>query len=119
MLNRAKRTGIDQELFDQIIHEIYQKDHMFIPELNALPKLKTFKGQLKIVQNKHDIDAPLMLSKALSKLLGANLFTTSTAGQHKILRSNSLLKIVESYNELTSESYDLPWFDLTQQKESV
>jgi len=119
LLRRIKQIGLDQELFDQAIHEIYRNEHMFIPALSALPKLKKFSGQLKIVQSKHDVDAPIAQSKALSKTLGARLFTTNNATQHKILRSNSLLKIVESYSELSSENDNLPWYDLSQTRESI
>jgi len=96
--NLVSNSGFDQELFDQVIHYIYKKDKLFLPDLDAIPKLKEFSGKLKIIHDKHDVLAPLSMSELLSQQSKAKLITTKKLGHNKILRSKNVLNVVESYS---------------------
>ena len=96
--NLVSNSGFDQELFDQVVHYIYKKYKLLLPELNAIPLLKEFNGKLKIMHDKHDVLAPLSMSELLSKQSKAKLITTKKLGHNKILRSKNILQVVESYS---------------------
>jgi len=91
-------SGLDQALFDRVVHEIYKKEKLFLPELNAIPKLKNLNGQLKIIHDKQDVLAPISKSKQLSQQSKAKLFTTNKLGHSKILRSKNILNVIATYS---------------------
>jgi len=97
----VNQSGFDQVLFDQTIHDILRKEKLFMPELNAIPKLKNYNGQLKIIHDKQDITAPLSMSKQLTEQSEAKLFTTNKLGHNKILRSKNVLKVIESFTAMS------------------
>jgi len=99
----VKNSGFDQELFDQTIHGIFKKEKLFLPELSAIPKLKNFTGQLKIIHDKHDVLAPLAMSKELSLQTKAKLITTNKLGHNKILRSKNILDVIASYSTIQTQ----------------
>jgi len=101
-------SGLDQELFDQVIHDIYKSDKLFMPDLNSIPKYKEFTGKLKIMHDKQDGLAPFSMSKHLSQQSEAKLITANKLGHNKILRSKSILNVIESYSTIPSTSFNSP-----------
>lgn len=99
---RATASGFDQDLLDQIVHDLYKKERLFLPNLNAMPKLKTFNGELKIIHDRKDTHAPFSMSEELSQYTEAKLITANKQGHNKILRSRKLMTVIESYNLLAS-----------------
>jgi len=95
--NLVSKADFDQQLFDRAIAELNKREKIDISRLNAIPALSQFAGVLKVMHDKHDALAPLMMSKQLSKDSNATLITTNKLGHNKILRSRSLLNTVESY----------------------
>ncbi|NQZ21859.1 MAG: alpha/beta hydrolase [Colwellia sp.] len=100
MQKLVSHSGFDQVLFDQVIHDIFKKDKLLIPNLNSVPKLKEFTGKLKIIHDKHDSYAPLSMSEQLSEQSEAKLITTNRLGHKKILRSKNIVKVVDSYTNM-------------------
>ena len=88
------RTGFDQVLFDRIIQEVLDKDNMHVPNLNAAPHFINFDGNLKIIHDLTDKFAPIEDSKKLAEKSGAELHITDNLGHGKILRSDSVVKII-------------------------
>lgn len=100
----VNESGFDQELFDCIIHDIYKRDKLYLPDLNAIPRLKSFEGTIKIIHDKHDALSPVAESELFSEQSEVKLITTNKLGHKKILRSKSVLNAVESYSSTPSDN---------------
>jgi len=113
MQQLVSNSGFDQELFDRVIHDIYKRDKMLLTRLNAIPKLQKFKGEVKIVHDKEDVTAPFIESERLIKTSDATLIETSKRGHIGVLRSQSILNTIDTFNVFTCESVK-EWHDVFQ-----
>jgi hypothetical protein len=93
----VQKSGFNQELFEKTIQEIFKREKVLLSWLSALPALKNLQGELKIIHDVHDEQAPLEISEQLTNSVEATLIKTNQLGHNKILRSRRVLNAVESY----------------------
>lgn len=98
----AKNTGIEQQLFDEVIHDLFKKEKLFLPDLNVSQKLASYYGELTIIHDKQDDISPFSQSEKLSLKSEIPLISTNNLGHHKILKSKSIVKVIESKNCLAT-----------------
>ena len=94
--NKVKRIGLDKQLLDILVHHSYSREKMLITELNALPKLQTFTGKIKVAHDKIDELSTPELSKKLVAATDGELITTNNLGHIKILKSRTVLNSIEA-----------------------
>lgn len=97
LYSSIEKSGFDRQLFDQAIHQLYHREKMLLPELNALSKLDKFAGKLKVVNDKDNTTSPFCISEKLSRLSSCSLVTTNELGYYKILKSRKMLPLIESF----------------------
>lgn len=97
LVEKAQRIGLNLELIDNFVQLCYRKYHLLLPELDASRQLKSFKGEIKVVHDRlresKDIPAEY---ESLMSTNGSELITTNNFGQHKMLKSKTLVNLVTS-----------------------
>jgi len=96
--NKVYLSGFDEQLFNQTISELINREKVKLADLCAIPKLNTFAGQLKIVHDAHDELAPFTTSEAFTQTSKTTLITTNKLGHIKVLNSKKVLNTIESYS---------------------
>ncbi len=87
----VQRSGFDQELFEQAIYELNNREKVILSNLKAIPAFERFNGELKVIHDREDALAPLTMSEQLSTSTDATLITTNKLGHKKILRSKRVI----------------------------
>jgi len=94
--NKVKRIGLDKQLLDMLIHHSYRREKMLITELNAMAKLQTFTGKLKVAHDKLDELSTPEICKKLAEVTNGELITTNNLGHTKILKSRTVLNSIDA-----------------------
>jgi len=98
LLHLVNQSGFDNELFDQAIHQLYCREKMLLPELNATPKLNEFEGELKILHEYNGDIETISMNENLTRLKKGDLVTIKPLGYKKIIKSQKIINMIESYN---------------------
>lgn len=94
---QARQRGMDSMLFEQLIFDISKRERMFIPDMKLDDRIADFEGNVKILHDKNDGIAQYRDSKKFSTEQFVSLYGTHNLGHLRILKSKTLMKVVESF----------------------
>jgi len=97
---KINKIGLDQQLFDNLIHHIYRREKMLLTELNSMPHIQAFTGRLNIIHDKYDTLSPATICEKLAKVTNAEVLTMNKIGHNKMLRSKTVLEFIDAGQQL-------------------
>jgi hypothetical protein len=92
---KVNNIGLDQQVFDNLVQQIFRRKKMSIIKLNAMSHIDNFNCKLSVIHQKYCALSTSDIYYDLTKAADIQVLTTNKVLQNKILQSKIVIDFIE------------------------